>query len=167
MAKSWSIDVANRLEVLSRHGVTGNYAYDVIGYITHKTLMSSIKDRYLLLENPILEMINTPSRNFLANNNKILDTLKRIRKDNLMEALYIADTDKSLLEYIGYQNPNYLYKITFENTIMSIEKDITIHEFRLNEAENQITGDLWERIYKYKCILTLDEGDINGLSNTD
>lgn len=167
MAKSWSIDVSNRLEVLSRHGVTGNYAYDVIGYITHKTLMSSIKDRYLLLENPILEMINVSSRNFLANNDKILNTLKKIRKDNLMEALYIADTDRSLLEYIGYQNPNYLYKITFEDTIMTIEKDITIHEFRLSEAESQITGDMWERIYNHKYLITLDEGDINGLSNTN
>ena len=73
-----------------------------------------------------------------------------------MEALYIADVDKSLLELIAYQNPDYLYKITFEDTIMTIERDITIHEFRLKEAETQITGDLWERLSDHKYFMLLN-----------
>ena len=156
MAKSWSIDVSNRLEILSRHNCQGTDAYDVIGYITHKTLMSFIKDQFILIENPILEIIGASSRNFFGDNYKIKHLLKRIRKDNLSEAMYIADVDRSLLELIAYQNPDYLYKITFEDSIMIIEKDITIHEFRLKEAETQITGDLWERISAHKHFMLLN-----------
>ena len=90
MAKSWSIDVSNRIEILSRHNCQGTDAYDVIGYITHKTLMSFIKDQFILIENPILNTLGVNSKNFFADNYKITHFLKRIRKDNLMEALYLS-----------------------------------------------------------------------------